>query len=185
MFNCKCFRAPILLVSALLTINWSGHQCTAQSDWLQSAQAASDQVATKLPVSKTISQKELEKYKQISVTVEEDGKKFKYSGVPLRELLADMMPEVKLDTMPEWKALARQELIMEATGDDGYSGLVTALEVAMNKPGDRFFLATLQDGKPVESGIRLICKMDEAHLRWVRQVVSLRIVAVSKSITKS
>jgi hypothetical protein len=109
-----------------------GEPRTKQSSWLQPAQAASDQATsdqapTLLPAIKAISQKGLGQYKPVSVTIEENGREVKYSGVPLRLMLAEMVPEIKLETMPEWKALSRKELIMEVKGDDGYPGLVTAI----------------------------------------------------------
>src|SRR5208283_1375918 len=97
------FQRVILLLWILCLHTWTmGRQDSMQCLWLQPAQAESVQVQTKLPVSKTISQKALEKYSSISVTVEEDGKAVKYSGVPLRTLLAEMVPELKLETMPGW-----------------------------------------------------------------------------------
>jgi hypothetical protein len=104
--------------------------------------------------------------------VDDGGKRVKFTGVPLRAMLAEMIPQFKLETMAQWKALARQELVMEVTGDDGYPGLVTALELAINTSGDRLVLATLCDGKPLDSAVQLICKMDEERVRWVRQIVS-------------
>jgi hypothetical protein len=149
--------------------------------WWQPAQASADQAtATQLPVSKAISPDGLKKYEQVSITVETEGKKVKFSGVPLRVILAEMMPELNLSEMPGWKSLSKQELVMEVLGSDGYPGLVTGTELAINKSGDRFLLATERDGKPNESGIQLICRMDEARTRWVREVVSLRVVTVAK-----
>ena len=135
--------------------------------------------ASEVPVSRAISRDAmLKSYKPITVTVEEDGKKVKYTGVPLRVVFADMLPEYKIQSMPQWKELARKNLVVEVVGSDGYPGLVTALELAMNADGDRFILATDRNGKPNEKGVQLICKMDQAHVRWVREIVSLRVVAV-------
>lgn len=52
------------------------------------------------------------------------GKKVKYTGVSLRSVFADVVPEYKIQSMPEWKELARQILVVEVTG-----------------AGDRFLLA--------------------------------------------
>ncbi len=145
-----------------------------------SASAVSPSAASKIePLSKSISIQLLEKYQPITVSVEESGKEVKYMGVPLRALLAEMLPDVKIDLMPEWKALNRQELVMEVFGKDGYVGIVTATDMAINKTGDRFLLATRKDGKAIESGVQLICKMDEARVRWIRSVVLLRLVSVA------
>ncbi|MBX9721876.1 MAG: hypothetical protein K2X81_10815, partial [Candidatus Obscuribacterales bacterium] len=128
--------------------------------------AGTEKTASKLPVSKAVSMKSLADYKTISVSIKEDNnKRTKYTGVPLRTLFAEMVPEIKIDTMPDWKALSRQELVMEVKGDDGYPGLVTAIELATNPEGDRFILATTCDGKPIEKGLQLICKTDEYHVR--------------------
>lgn len=139
---------------------------------------AAEAVATKLPACKPISQKSLEKYKSISISVDDKGQAVKFDGVPLRVLLAEMMPEMAMETMKECNSLARRALVMEAIGDDGYPGMVTTLEVAMNKSGDRYIIATHRDGKPIESGPQLVCRLDEAHTRWVRSVVRLRIAEV-------
>ncbi len=180
MFTVKPGYVTFLLLSLLFTGNWM-FESGKHIPWLQSGQAASEQAATKLPVRKIISTKELGKYKLNSVVVDEDGKQVKYKGVSLRLLLSEMLPEVNLDTMQDWKTIARQELVMEVTGDDGYPGLATALEVAMNKSGEQFLLATHKDGKLIESGVQLVCKSDEAHARWVHQIVLLRLVAVPKA----
>lgn len=143
----------------------------------EAANAASDTQANEfLPLSKSISTTALAAYKSITISVEEKGKKVRYSGVPLRTLFAEMLPQLKIDSMPDWKALSFKELVIELKGDDGYPGLVTATEMAINTDGDRFLLATERNGKPIETGVQLVCKADPEHVRWVRQVVSLRIL---------
>jgi len=166
---------PLIFVSSLTVGSTMQNQVCCRP-----ARAATDQAATELPVSKAISLEALKKYKQISIDVETEGKKVRFSGVPLRVILGEMVPELNLENMPGWKALSRQELVMEALGSDGYPGLITATELAINKSGDRFLLATERDGKPNEFGVQLICKMDEARTRWVREVASLRVVSLAK-----
>ncbi len=114
---------------------------------------------------KAITLEGLEKYKAITITVKDDNKESTYSGVPLRTLLTDMVRDIKLEKMPEWKALSRREIIMEFTGNDGYPGLVTAIEIAINKDGDRFILATHKDGKLIEGGAQL-------HAQWIRRALA-------------
>jgi hypothetical protein len=147
---------------------------------LPAAHAASTETVTKLPVTKKISATILDKYKQASMTMDWDGTKTTYTGVPLRTILAEMLPEVKMNEMPEIKALSRRELVLEVKGDDGFPGLVTVTEIAMNKSGDRFLLATHENGKPIEKGVHLICKMDELHVRSVRQIVSIKVFSVAE-----
>ncbi len=171
MISSQYLKPALKLTATLLFVCNFG--CTA------SANAEAEKAAGTLPVSKAVSMKSLADYKTISITIKDDkNKKIKYSGVPLRTLFKEMVPDIKMDTMPDWKALSRQELVMEVKGDDGYPGLVTAIELATNPEGDRFVLATTCDGKPIEKGLQLICKTDEYHVRWVRQVVNLRVVAL-------
>lgn len=63
-------------------------------------------------------------------------------------------------------------------GDDGYPGVVTLLEIAMNKSGDKFILATKCDGKPFENAPQLIVKNDEVRTRWVHKVVRFEVKEV-------
>ncbi len=132
----------------------------------------------------SVSLKQLEKYKSISVSAEENGKTVKFDGIPLRTLLKELLPQYNLDEMKDWKEIARNRYVMEASGSDGYPGLVTALEVAMNKTGDRYILATHRDSKLIESGPQLVCKSDQAKARWVREVVLLRITKVPAATEK-
>jgi hypothetical protein len=131
-----------------------------------------------IPASRTISKETLAKYKTISITVEENDKKATYTGVPVREILAEEIPTI--DSMPEWKKLARRALILKFTAEDGFPALIAATEIATNKSGDRFLLATECDGKAIEGGIRLICPRDEHHVRWARQITSLKFISLQK-----
>jgi hypothetical protein len=136
------------------------------------------------PVTKEISMKALEKYGSMDISVQDahangdEKKETKYAGVSLRTILTDIVPDLKLDSMPEWKSTARRKLVVIVKGSDGYPGLVTVAEIAINREGDRFLLATHRDGKLMESGPQLICKMDQARVRWIREVVSLRVIGL-------
>lgn len=182
--NPKMFNArvpgirPIFLCLSLIFLSMSPLSLNLPCG--PAACAADGASATQLPVSKAVSLKALEKFQTVSVTVEEEGKKVKYAGVPLRVILAELMPDLKMDTREDWKAMSYRELIMEILGQDGYPGLVTGLEIAFNKGGDRYVLATQKNGKPIEEGVHLICKADEAHSRWVKQVVSIKVVSIAK-----
>lgn len=169
-FLCTALSGMLFLISAA-----SQPTAWAKADKSKDKRTSAE-AAVKLPETKSISISKLSSYEKISITVKEDGKETNYKGVPLRKLFEEMMPSTKIGTMPEWKALSRKNLILQSTGRDGYPGLVTAVEMAMNASGDRFILATECDGKPIESGVNLICKMDEYHVRWVHDVVELRII---------
>jgi hypothetical protein len=134
-------------------------------------------------VSKDISMSALEKYSSIDISVQaptagDDKKEMRFSGVPLRTIVSDMVPDLKLESMPEIKTAAKRELVVEIKGADGYPALIPVEDIAINSKGDRFVLATHQDGKLIEPGPQLICKMDEAKTRWVHEVVSLRVVGI-------
>ena len=179
MIRAQFVRMTMLGISTMFSLQ-AIHSARPAEAAPETVSASTSAMTTQMPVSKAVSIKSLEKQETITISVTEEGKESKYTGVPVRVLLAEMLPEFKLDVMPEWKRLTRQELVMEVVGDDGYAGLVTATDLAINKAGDRFLLATQKDGVAVKSGVQLICKMDEARVRWIRGVVSLRLLSVAK-----
>jgi WD40 repeat protein len=152
---------------------------TAQSSSLPSRgqDSGQAQLIFHQPISKSISREALGKFTRISVNVSEQGKNVNYSGAPLRDLLKEQIAAI--DSMSDWKKLAKQKIILEVLGKDGFPALISAVEVATNQSGDRFILATESDGKPTE-GVRLICPNDEHHVRWVRDCVTLRLVSVDQ-----
>lgn len=190
MFRTRYVCLILLLAAALLPVNLMGHSTNLNLD----SQAAQKFDTQKLlagfthaafaaengdvRASKAISFSELEKYKSITVTADDGGADVKYEGVPLRALIPELMPDADFDSMKGRKALSQKKLVAELTGDDGYPGLVTTLDIATNKDGDRFILATKRDGKQIDGGPQLICRLDTARTRWVREVVQLRIVEV-------
>jgi hypothetical protein len=135
-------------------------------------------------VRKDISMSALEKYGSTDISVQDpkaegdDKKEMKYSGIPLRAILNEMVPDLKLESMAEIKTAAKRELVLEVKGADGYPALIPVADIAINRQGDRFVLATHVDGKLMQSGPQLICKMDQAKTRWVHDVVSLRVVGL-------
>ena len=134
----------------------------------------------KLQAQKEINTGMLAKYQQIPVTVNWQGKKTKYNAVPLRALFKEMLPDIPIDTMPDWKALSKKELLLEVKGSDGYPGLVTATEMAINTSGDKFILVSKHNDKSGKDEVDMICKGDEERVRWVRDVASMRIFCVAK-----
>ena len=145
--------------------------------------AATDQIIFQT-VHKDVSMSALGKYGSIDISVQDpttdgnDKKEIKYTGVPLKTILSEMVPDIKLESMPEIKTAAKRELVVEVKGADGYPALIPVADIILNRLGDRFLLATHKDGKLIESGPQLICKMDQAKTRWVREVVSLRVVGL-------
>jgi len=104
------------------------------------------------------------KYKEIAISVvDKDGKEVKYTGVPLRVVLAEMMPDVKLENMPNGKSIA-PELVMVAVvmmvirfGHDHRTGHKTRMAIA-----SCWLLTRTQ---ALESGVQLICKA-MSRTRW-------------------
>lgn len=187
MFRTRYVCLILLLAAALLPVNLMGHATNLKKE-NQSAKILDTQKLLAgfahaafaadngdVRASKAISFSELEKYKSIIVTAD-DG--VPYEGVPLRVLVSELIPDADFDTAKGRKALAQKKLVAELSGDDGYPGLVTALEIAVNKGGDQFILATKCDGKQIAGGPQLICKLDDAKTRWVPEVVQLRIIEV-------
>jgi hypothetical protein len=170
--------SSLFLICLFVVTTGTGTAAPHSHPMIPATKVTAEEATIQILANKTISKETLSKFKTISVKFEQDGKEVTYTGVPLRTLLSDSLPDLKLDSMPEWKDLARREVIMEVRGEDGYPGLVTALEVATNKYGDRFIIATEKDGAALDSAPQLICKMDTARTRWVHQVVSLRVLSI-------
>lgn len=135
------------------------------------------------PAEKKISLDSIRKYRTISVDAEEHGKKAKYTGVPLRELLSEEIPAI--NTMADWRELAHSEIVVEVLGDDGFPALIAATELATNESGDRFVLATKRDDQPMTESIELVCPNDQYHVRWVRNVASFRILPVAELFNRA
>ena len=182
-----------LFICIIAAISWSANspaccdEASAKADnaaesqgTKESSPAESKKVAQRerTLADRNISPESLSKYKTISVTVEENGKKNTYEGVPVRTILAEEIPAI--NSMPEWKQLARREIVLKFVADDGFPAIFAATEVATNVSGDRFILATICDGKPLAGGIRLICPKDEHHVRWARQIKSLQFISLEK-----
>ena len=163
------------VVAAVSMLLYPGITC-AQGTIKQEAQ--STQTVAFAEASLEISPKQLEKFATSVIDVDDNGARVQYKGVALRNIVKEMAPSVSIDLMPEWKKLSRLELIVEVKGDDGFPALITATEVAINKSGDKFVLATERDGKTFENSPQLICKDDSARVRWIRKVVSVRITSV-------
>jgi hypothetical protein len=177
-------RAALAFVAAMTYLQLAALHSFANAAESSTAAttASSSQIsgaaATEIP-SKKIDLDALQKWQPITVAVDEHDAKVTYTGVPLRAVLKEMLNDTDIDSMPEWKKLARKALVMEVVGNDGFPGLIATTEIAMNKSGDRFILATQKDGTVIETGVHLICKADEAHTRWVRSVVSVRLISVA------
>lgn len=174
----KSLRKNVLIGTLILSLStifalWSGASSSNVGGLIRPAHA----MRLKYVTDHLISLQALEKYETITVSADDNGVQKKYEGVPLRSIIA-ATKDFDMDSMEGWKKIARWKLVVVVIGDDGYPGVVTLLEIAMNKSGDKFILATKCDGKAFENAPQLIVKNDEARTRWVRKVVRFEVKQV-------
>ncbi len=121
----------------------------------------------------------LEGFEKVEVQVIEDGRSVTYSGVALASLLEKQAKGS--GTMPGLRSLSDAVLLVRGT--DGYQAAVSAAAVAMDPKGGGYLLAVARDGKPLEKGqgpVRLIVPADPKHVRWVKDVKTIRLVRLDK-----
>jgi hypothetical protein len=119
---------------------------------------------------------------KVEMKVEEDGKPVVYRGVPLARLLGDRAGGEGRAQMSALRALADAVLLVHAPDD--YQAAVSAAAVAMDPTGKRYLLATERDGRPLADGqgpVKLLIPDDPMHVRWVRQVDSVRLLTIPRA----
>lgn len=119
------------------------------------------------------------KMDKVDLRAVEDGREVTYTGVPLAAIL-DLRANAA-GGMAGLKALSDAVLLVRA--DDGYQVAFSAAEVAMDPKGERFLLATARDGKPLDDDrgpLRMIVPADPKHVRWIKNVASVRLVRLDK-----
>jgi hypothetical protein len=141
------------------------------------AQAPGPVTADQLPFDRA----KLGEMVKVEIKINEDGQVVTYSGVPLATLLEAQAKNA--GTMAGLRALSDSVLLVRGT--DGYQAAVSAA-VAMDPKGERFLLTLTRNGKPLETGqgpVRLIVPNDPKHVRWVKDVATIRIVRLDKLVT--
>ncbi len=121
--------------------------------------------------------------KLIELKVTEDGATVTYKGLPLRDLLTPVLEE-KTDQQARHE-LAAAVLLMEAADD--YRAAYSAVAVAMDKEGERYFLAFEKNGRPlpVNSGpAQVIIPKDPHRVRCVMMVTGAYLVRLAKPASK-
>ena len=113
---------------------------------------------------------------QVVLKVEGEGKAVTYSGVALASVLASRAKPV--EGMPGLRDLADAVLLVR--GVDGYQAAVSAAAVAMDPKGERYFLASARNGEPRPA--QLIIPGDAKHVRWVKDVVAIRLVRLNQVV---
>jgi hypothetical protein len=123
----------------------------------------------------------LDGLERVEIKVAEDGRSVTYSGIALATILE--RGKKNSATMPALRAISDSVLLVR--GSDGYQAAVSAAAVAMDPKGERYLLALARDGKPLEKGqgpVRLIVPGDSKHVRWVREVSTIRLVKLDKVV---
>lgn len=122
---------------------------------------------------------QLEGFEKVEVRTTEDGKTVTYTGVALASLLEKHSKGSA--TMPGLRTLSDAVLLVR--GLDGYQAAVSAAAVAMDPKGARYLLAVARDGKPLDPGqgpVRLLVPDDPKHVRWVKDVRTIKLVRLDK-----
>ena len=123
----------------------------------------------------------LAKMEKAELRVIENGQTTTYTGVPLAAIL-DRRANAA-GGMAGLKALSDAVVLVRAA--DNYQVAFSAASVAMDPKGERYFLATARDGKPLEGDhapARMIVPGDPQHARWIRGVASIRLVRLDKLV---
>ena len=110
-----------------------------------------------------------------------DGKEYKYEGVAIVDIL--QKAGLKFGDALRGKALATY-LLVEAA--DGYQAVYALPEFDPPTNDRLILLADRQDGAafPAAAGpLKVIVPGDKTHARWVRQVKSLTVVRVPRSVS--
>ena len=139
--------------------------------------AVGGEVATPLKLTRA----DLDKFARQKVRAKDhDGKEYNYEGVAVIEIL--QKAGLKFGDALRGKALAAY-LLAEAA--DGYQAVYALPEFDPPTNDRMILLADRRDGVALPAGaapLQIIVPGDKTHARWVRQVKSLTIVRVPKSV---
>lgn len=114
-----------------------------------------------------------ERFTRRDVTVEHEGEKETYRGVPLEAILAQS--GVVLGKEARGKLVARYVLV---TAADGYRVVLSLAEVDSLYGERNVILAESLDGQPLKGNARplqLVVPADTPHRRWARQVMKIEV----------
>ena len=127
--------------------------------------------------SRSLSVTELARLPHQTLTAKDkEGQAHRYEGVALSELFA-------LLNAPQGKAIHGEALrqVMLVTGQDGYQVVFALPELDPTFAPQSVLLADRRDGQPLPVGsgpYQVIVPQEKRPARWVRQVISLRLLAV-------
>lgn len=103
-----------------------------------------------------------------------DGMVHRFEGVELHELLA----RVHVSTGETLRGPRMRELVL-IEGRDGYGVCFSLAELSPAFTDRKILLADTSDGQPLATGVgplRIIVEGEKRHSRWVRDVVSIRVL---------
>lgn len=153
-----------------------GLGCILSSSALAQGQAqTSIQVSGVGAINRTLTAADLARLpQQEQSATDKDGTAHRYEGVAISDLLA-------LVEVPQGKALHGEFLTraLLVTGADGYQVVFALPELDPTFAPQPVLLAARRDGKALPAGsgpYQLIVPREKRPARWVRQVVSLRVV---------
>jgi hypothetical protein len=113
----------------------------------------------------------------------EGGKKRKYTGVPLYDLLDAAGMELGGQQRP---AALTSYLVVES--GDGFHVLLSGAEIHRFIGATDALLADAEDGQALnstEGPYRLVVASDKVHARWIRQVKSMHVVQEAAPVNSS
>lgn len=116
----------------------------------------------------------LSKLARAEIKVESNGQATTYAGVPLAAILASRAKPI--EGMPGLRDLSDAVILLRAK--DGYRVAVSAAAVAMDPKGERYLLADARDGQA--RAPQLIIPGDPQRVRWIRDVVEVRLVRLDQ-----
>lgn len=127
----------------------------------------------------TLSEKDLMNLPRTEVTgKDKDGKEHLYSGVVVAEILKQA--GTPLGGQLRGKNLTKYLLVK---ANDGYEVVFALPELDPEFTDQIILLADKVDGKPLPKGegpFRLVVPKDKKHARWIREVVSIKVVSAKE-----
>lgn len=108
-----------------------------------------------------------------------DGMVHRFEGVELHELLA----RVHVSTGETLRGPRMREFVL-IEGRDGYGCCFSLAELSPAFTDRKVILAETSDGEPLASGVgpfRVVVEGEKRHSRWVRDVVSIRVLQAPPS----
>ncbi len=162
----------LFFVPILLGINSCSENSVAQSKQEEALTFSGD-----FPKPFTITMADLKSMPVQSIMGKDrDEKIYEFQGVWLRDLI--LKAGVEFGTGLKGKNQA-QYILLE--GKDGYKTVFSLPEIDPEFSGKQILLAYLRAGEPLADGVgpfRIIVPEEKLHARWIRELVSVKLVKI-------